>query len=706
MLEGAPLSSQPNPPPHPLDPLPEPTPINEITMPTTNPLLLQQPTIPFERIRPEHIAPAVDARLTAAQERVEAIINVTGPRTFENTMLAFDRINADLNRTWAVLSHIDSVLTEKEFQAAYSAQEGRVTAHYAGIWLSAELWQAVSSYAASDEARQLTGPRKRFLEKTVRDFKLAGAELEAPQRERLGQIEVELSTLGTKFQRNLTEATKAFELVVSDPARLQGMPDHVLSAARASAEKKGLAGWRFTLDAPSYLPFLTYCPDRELREQIFCAHAARSNGGEFDNLGIAAETIRLRREKTALLGFDTFADLVTVNRMAKGEAGVRAFLTDLESRLRPHAAKEHEALCAYRQRLEGAQSATIEPWDVEYYATKLQSEQLDFDPDSLRPYFPMETALQGAFEIAHRLYGVTVRPLDLPKWHESVSSYELLDQDGKRLGAFYIDFYARESKRGGAWMNELEIAVDGEPHQGLMCGNFTPPQGDRPAQLSHDEVITLLHEFGHLLNSFFWQGELRGLSAFYSPWDMIELPSQILENWAWERESLDLLARHVDDGSKVPEESFQKLLASQHFRSASFLMGLAALAWTDLEVHTSYDPATHGDISAFGQSVFKQHFAGVSRENRAVLSSFQHLFAGSAYAIGYYCYSFAAALDADGYTRFKQAGIFDRQVAAEFRRDVLAIGDSEDPPAAFRRFLGRESNLDALMARAGLSSTP
>ncbi len=522
----------------------------------SNPLINIQFQIPFDRIRAEHVQPAVKELLRDARQKLETLGSATGPGSFDDTMLAYEAITERLEYAMGVVRHLESVATYPELREAFNAVQAPVSEFQSSILLHEGLWKTLQRYAASDEAGGLTGTRRRFLGKTIDDFRRHGAELDPAGKKRLAEIDVELVTLTTRFGEHVLDATNAFELIVTDETKLSGLPESAVAAAKQSAEKKKVAGWRFTLQSPSYIALMTYIDDAGIRQQAFHANSVRATSGEFDNRAILGRILELRREKAQLLGFADFADLVIDDRMAHTGACAQEFLSGLRARTEAPFVVENQSLQDFRRALEGSEAPDIQPWDVSYYAEKQRAALYDFDDEALRPYFPLERVVEGMFTIFGRLFGIVVAPESgVPVWDPKVSYYTIRDEaDGTMLGAFYADFYPRENKRGGAWMDAFLTGLPGvKPHLGLICGNLTPPVADKPALLTHREVETIFHEFGHLLHHCLSRVEVRSLAGTNVPWDFVELPSQIMENWCWERESLDLFARHYQTGEAIPD---------------------------------------------------------------------------------------------------------------------------------------------------------
>jgi oligopeptidase A len=666
-----------------------------------NPLLLVKFQIPFDQIKAEHVETGIRELIAESQRNIDAIVQDQSSRCFDNTLLALESSSENLDHALAVVRHLESVATTPELRAAWNTVEPEASAFYSQIPLNDGLWKQLLSYSKTDEAAALEGTRKRFLTKTLDSFRRHGAELDPAGKKRLAEIDVELTKVTTKFSENVLDSTNSFELIVTKEEKLAGLPPSAIDAARQSAESKKTAGWRFTLQAPSYIAVLTYLDDRELREKMYRAFSARATEPGRDNRPLLQRILELRKEKASLLGFPDFADFVLHDRMAhKGERAMK-FLEELKAKTDPFFARENTVLEAFA-------GQKLEPWDVSYWAEKQRRALYDFDEEQLRPYFPAERVVEGMFNIVERLYGIRVKRVEgVPLWHQDVRYYEVHDRDGVMLGAFYADWFPRESKRDGAWMEGFitgsYIGGRYEPHLGCICGNLTPPIGDKPALLTHREVETIFHEFGHLLHHVLSRVEVRSLAGTAVAWDFVELPSQIMENWCWEREALDLFARHYVSGEAIPEDLFQKMVRARTYRGANMQMRQLGFGFVDLKLHREYDPARDGDVISYARGVIQAFAPAPLPENYAMIAGFTHLFSSPVgYGAGYYSYKWAEVLDADAFTRFRDEGIFSPEAGAAFREHILSKGDSEDPAELYRKFMGREPDPDALLLRSGL----
>ena len=669
----------------------------------TNPLTEVQFKVPFERIRAEDVEPAIDLLLSEARSSLDSLIASGAPPTYDNTLAALERLGERLDFAMGVVGHLESVATYPELRAAFNKVQPKVSAFFSSIPLNEGVWKRVREFSETQEAGELSPTRKRFLAKTVDDFRRSGAELGTSEKARLLEINVELAQLTTKFAENVLDATNAFDLTIEDERHLAGLPPTAIEAARESAQRKGVLGWRFTLQAPSFLAVMTYLDDAEVREKMYRELSRRAASGPFGNSESIVKILALRQEKARLLGFADFADLVLEDRMAKSGAKAREFVNDLRERTQAAFERENDELEAFA-------GTKVQPWDLAYQAEKLRKDRYDFDEEDLRPYFPYQGVLHGLFEVAHRLFGIRIKKRDdLPLWDDSVNTYAIEDEDGSHLGSYYADYFPRENKRDGAWMDSLitgEPTPDGfSPHLGLNCGNLTPPTGGKPALLTHREVETIFHEFGHLLHHLLSRVEVKSLAGTNVAWDWVELPSQIMENWCWEREALDLFARHYETGEPIPDELYEKMRRAKNFRSANGQMRQLGFGTLDLALHTEFTPERNGDAIAFARGVLQMHSPADLPADYSMVTAFTHLFASPVgYGAGYYSYKWSEMLDADAFTRFAKEGVFNAETGNSFRRNILEQGNSAEPDELFRSFMGRDPDPEALLRRLGLAA--
>jgi oligopeptidase A len=669
-----------------------------------NPLLDLGFELPFHAVRAEHAVPATDTLIAAASAAMDAVRANTSPPTYANTLSAMEAATAKLELASTVLEHLESVATTDALREAYNQTIPKTTAFWSALSMDHGLYERVKAFSLTAEAASLDPTRARFLKKTLESFKRNGAALEGDKKTRLEAIDTRLSEITTRFSQNVLDSTNAYELYIPTEEGLAGLPDSAKVAAREAAAAQGKDGWRFTLHAPSVIPLLTYLDDRVVREQVWRAYNTRATSGEHDNGPLLQEIVALRAEKATLLGYANFADLVLESRMAATGARAREFVDDLVTRTEAAFAHENEELLAFRRELEGPDAEALSPWDVGYYAEKLRRARFDFDEEELRPYFPVKGVLDGLFAIVQRLFDVRIEPTTLPTWDPEVTTYRIVDPDGAHVASFYADLYPRENKRGGAWMNPLISAVDGGPQLGLFCANNTKPTADKPALLTHREVETLFHEFGHLLHHSLSRVSVRSLAGTNVAWDFVELPSQIMENWCWEREALDLFARHYETNEPIPEALFQKMTSARTFRAGNAQMRQLGFSSVDLRLHTEYDPATDGTVLAYSRRLLTRFSACPYPDEYAMIAGFTHLFSSPVgYAAAYYSYKWAEVLDADAFSRFAAEGVTNPSVGRAFREAVLEMGDSRDPGELYRAFMGRDPDLTALLRRSGLA---
>ncbi|HEY1537637.1 MAG TPA: M3 family metallopeptidase [Polyangiaceae bacterium] len=670
-----------------------------------NPLL--QPTfpIPFDAIREQHMEPAVRALLAEANAAVDAVAASPGPYTYDSTLGALERASEKLELAMSLIEHLESVATTPALREAYNAVLPDVSALWSSIPLNPGLWRTLNEFSKTPEAAALEPTRRRFLDKSLADFRRSGAQLDQEKKERLKAIDRELSLITTRFSQNVLDSTNDFEILIEDEAALAGLPDSARAAARDSAQQKGKPGYRFSLQAPSLIAVITYAADAGLREKIWRAQNTRATEGEHDNRPIIAKILELRKEKANVLGFKDFADFQLDDRMAKKGADAQKFIDELRERTQAAFERENRELYAFRQELEGQAAPALEPWDVTYYAEKLRKARFALDEEELRAYFPAELAVRGAFTLAERLYGVRIEPvLGVPVWDPEVRAYRIIDEANIELGTFYVDLYPRENKRGGAWMHGLIATVPPQPNLAVFCLNASPPAGGKPSLLLHRDVETLFHEFGHLLHHCLSRVSVRSLAGTRVAQDFVELPSQIMENWCSEREALDLFARHYESNLPLPSVLLERMNAARTFRAANMQMRQLGFASVDLALHIDYTPERDGDVMQYAKAILAKHAVAPLPDDYAMLAGFSHLFGHPVgYAAGYYSYKWAEVLDADAFGRFKAEGVLSRKVGLEFRDRLLSKGDSQDPMDLFVAFRGRKPSVDALLERQGLS---
>ena len=679
-----------------------------------HPFLQNDFHIKWATLTPDHIETDIDKALNEARSAVDAVAAQQPPLTYANTIAALDQGLDTLNHAWGLVSHLDSVNNSPELRAAHNAMLPKVSEFFASIPLNEALWETLKAYGVESGTEDLSPTKHRYIKETLADFREAGADLPPQQKKRAGEIQSQLAELTQKYSENCLDGTNAWEKIVTDEKQLSGLPKSALDAARQSAEQKGTEGWRFTLQAPSYIPVMTYADSDALRKEVWSAYAAIGRSGEYDNRQLVRQIFDLRHEFAQLVGQENFANHVTERRMAASGQAALDFGDEIFQKVRGQFEKEAEELRRFKAAKEGLPSddpPLLEPWEVGYWAEKQRNANYAFDEEALRPYFPIDRVISGMYEIAQKIFGLRIEERDTSEvWHEEVKLYDLFDSEtDEQLGSFYADWHPRESKRGGAWMNYFitgnrdPSVGERSPHLGLICGNLTPAVGNQPALLTHREVETIFHEFGHLLHHLCGDVEVKSLNGVNVPWDFVELPSQIMENWCWERESLDRIARHHETNEAIPQELFDKLLAARNYMKASANVRQLAFGKMDLELHIHWPDSAEEDLDSFVENVLQDYSVKYKTQTKSNIFNFSHLFSSpTGYAAGYYSYKWAEVLDADAFTRFQKEGILNAETGREFRIKILAKGNSEDPAKLYKDFMHRDPDPDALLRRDGL----
>ncbi len=674
--------------------------------PNHNPLVDFSGLPRFAELKPEHVTPAVDQLLAEGRATIDRV--AAAPVSWESFVAPLEDANERIGRAWGQVAHLHAVLDSPELREVYNANLPKLTQYWTELGQNHALFEKYKALAASPEYPTLSTARRRIVDNALRDFRLGGAELPPDRKARFAQIQEELAGLGSRFSENLLDATKAFSIVV-DQSRIAGIPADVLAAAREAAEKDGKPGWKFTLHAPSYMPVMQYADDRSLRQTMYRESVTRASEfgrPDWDNTPLIARIVGLRRELAQLLGYRNYAEVSLVPKMAESPAQVLAFLEDLARRARPFAENDMAELREFARRELGLDP--LEAWDFAYASEKLRVSRYAFSEQQVKQYFPEDVAVQGLFRVAETLYGVRIYPAEAPKWHPDVRFYEIRDAAGQRVGQFYMDLYARDTKRGGAWMDDAitrrrKGATVQTPVAYLTC-NFSAPVGRRAATFTHDEVLTLFHEFGHGLHHLLTRVDDLGVAGINGvEWDAVELPSQFMENFCWEWDVLRHMTRHVETGEPLPRELFDKMLAAKNFQSGLAMLRQLEFAVFDMRLHSDFDPASGASALELLEEV---------RERIAVLrppaynrfpNSFSHIFAGG-YAAGYYSYKWAEVLSADAYSFFEENGVLNPLAGQRFRDEVLAVGGSRPAADSFRAFRGREPRVDALLRHNGMIS--
>jgi oligopeptidase A len=685
-----------------------------------NPFLSPEFEVRWSEHTVEQILPAIRYALVEAQAAIDAITQVAiRDVTYENTFTALERSSEKLNLAWGKVTHLQSVADAPDLREAHNAVLPEVSSFSARIPLNPELWVRLRAFAESESGKAMTGIHRRLIDETVAEFKEAGADLPEEKRTRLEAIQSELAQITQKYSEHVLDATNGWEVVVRDEARLAGIPQHARNSAKRNAESKGLSspenpGWRFTLHQPSQEPVMVYAEDEALRREMWDAATQIGSTEAHDNRPLVPRILALRQEESTLLGYRHFADKILKRRMAGSGKRALGFVNDLQTKANQAFVAECDELEQFKARKTGGDVGPLKAWEVSYWSEKLRLELYDFDEEILRPYFPMNRVISGLFDLAGRVFGLKITDHEVGTvevWHEEVKFYEVRDRRDRHVGSFYADWHPRESKQGGAWMGYLITGgpqPDGsrDPHLGYILGNMTPPADGKPALLTHREVETIFHEFGHLLHHLMGEVEIKSLNGVNVAWDFVELPSQIMENWCWERESLDLLARHHESGESIPEDIFTKMTAAKNFRSACATIRQIQFGKMDLLMHTRTDEflADGGaELESRVKAAVADTLIPTEPSARLMLYRFGHLFSDpTGYAAGYYSYKWAEVLDADAFGRFKEEGIFNAQTGADFVEHILSKGNSADPAELYRAFRGRDPELNALLTRAGL----
>ncbi|NNK63433.1 MAG: M3 family metallopeptidase [Gemmatimonadetes bacterium] len=661
--------------------------------------------MPFDRIRGEHVEPGVREILQTGRERLEALVADPAPPTFDNTVTRLDNLARWVSERTTPVSHLLAVAETPELRAAYNAVLPEISQFWTRLSLHEGLWARLRTLESSDAVADLDALSRRHLDKTLLEFRRAGADLPPPERGRLEEIQVTLSTLQQGFGENVLDATAAWELLIDDESRLEGIPDAARERYRAAAAASDREGWLLTLDYPSVEPVLKNARDRDLRRTVFEAYTTRCRGGEHDNRDRVVEILGLRREMASILGYESFPDYVLEDRMARSEQQARSFEDGLLDRARPYWERDAAQLREHAGRL-GLDR--LRPWDVGYVAEDLRRTEYELDDEALRPWFPLEQVEAGLFELVNRLFGLTISEAPIDEvWHADVRHFDIHAADGVHLGSFYTDWFPRKEKRQGAWMNDFRSGgprPDGgfDPHVGVICGNFTPPQAGRPALLTHREVETLFHEFGHLLHHVTSRVPIRARGGLNVAWDWVELPSQIMENWTWERGALDLFARHFESGEPLPDELFERMQRARRFMGGWHMMRQLSFGTVDLELHGPWArdqrDADGAELMDWVRRRFEDFAPDPEFAGYHILTSFTHLFSGG-YAAGYYSYLWSEVLEADAFSRFRAEGIFNADTGRDYLDSILSRGDSADPDQLFREFMGRDPDPQALLER-------
>ncbi len=660
---------------------------------------------PFDKIKNEHFLPAFEEAIKQGEAEVEAIKNNKAAPTFENTVVALDEMARLRGRTAGIFFNLMSSETNDELQKIAQEVSPMLTKFQNDISLDPVLFEKVKTVYAKKDQLNLTTEQNTLLEKTYVDFVREGANLSDADKEKFREISTELSKLSLTFGENVLKETNKYEMLITDKSKLAGLPEGAVEAAAGRAKAKDKEGWLFDISMPSYMPFLKYADNRELRKELYMAYGSKSfKGDDLDNQENVKRMVELRLEIAKLLGYKNYAEYVLERRMAMNPAGVYGLLDDLYAASYKVALEEKAEIQKYAEKL--GFEGEIMPWDWSYYSEKLKVEKFDLNDEMLKPYFELSNVIDGVFGLATDLFGVTFKEnKEIPLYNEEVTAYEVFDVDGKFLSVFYTDFHPRASKRGGAWMNPFkeqwkDNGVDSRPHITIVM-NFTRPTETKPALLTFNEVETFLHEFGHALHGMLANSNYSSLSGTNVYYDFVELPSQIMENWAVEKEFLDRFAKHYKTGETIPAELVEKIVASQNYLAGYLSIRQLSFGYMDMAWHTLEKPFA-GSVKDFEEQAWKKAKIFPVIDEVCMSTQFGHLFAGG-YAAGYYGYKWAEVLDADAFSVFKEKGLFNKDVAASFRENILEKGGTEHPMVLYKRFRGQEPTVDALLERSGLN---
>ncbi|SEQ22670.1 oligopeptidase A [Amphritea atlantica] len=676
----------------------------------SNPLLQDHLLPPFSEIKPEQVEPAIDQLLAECRAVVERVLNGNETPDWNNLVVPLEQSHDRLAKAWSPVSHMNSVVNSDEMRDAYNACLPKLSQFWTEMGQHQGLFEAYEKLASSEAYNDLDEAQRKVIDNTLRDFRLSGIALADADKKRYGELQQKLSELTTKFSENVMDATDGWSKLITDEAELAGLPQSALAAAKQLAQAKGEEGWLVTLDFPSYFAVITYADNRELRRELYEAFATRASdqgphAGQWDNSAIMTEILTLRAELAQLLGFENYAAYSLATKMAETPEQVVSFLNDLAGMSRPQAEKEYQELQDFA--LEEFSEPQLESWDIAYYSEKLKQARYAISQEELRPYFPMAKVLDGMFRITGKLFAIEIEEVtEFDRWHKDARLFNV-SRDGELIARFFLDPYARAKKRGGAWMDDCRVRrIDNGvlqlPVAYLVC-NFNPPVGDKPALLTHNEVTTLFHEFGHGLHHMLTRIEYADVSGINGvAWDAVELPSQFLENWCYEAEALALISGHYETGETLPLELLEKMQAAKNFQSGMMMVRQLELSLFDFQLHREYKPGvTH--VQAVLDRIRSEVAVITPPAFNRFQHSFSHIFAGG-YAAGYYSYKWAEVLSADAFSRFEEEGVFNTDTGRSFRENILEMGGSKEPMELFVAFRGREPSVEALLRHSGITA--
>jgi len=677
-----------------------------------NPLLTLSGLPPFRQILPEHVEPAIESILADNRLQLEKILASDEPFTWQNLLEPLEAMEDRLARAWSPVSHMNSVVNNDALRNAYNACLAKLSQYSTEMGQNQALFEAFSALAQGPDYAALDHAQKKVINDSLRDFSLSGIALSSDDKQRYKDIVQELSSLSSKFGENVLDATNAWKKHIIDVSLLQGVPESGMGMFKQNAQQAEKEGWLLTLDFPSYFPILSYADNRQLREEVYRAFVTRASdegpsAGEFDNTPVMARILELRHAKAQLLGFANYAEYSLATKMAASTDQVVTFLRDLGERSLGMAKQELEELREFSDSLGGP--TELEAWDTLYYAEKLRQHKYAISQEELKPYFPEDKVLTGMFSLVKRLYDITITERkDVDVWHNDVRFFEITEANGDVRGQFYLDLYARAHKRGGAWMDEcigrLRRSSDVQTPVAYLVCNFSPPVADAPAMFTHDEVLTMFHEFGHGLHHMMTQVDYAGVSGISGvPWDAVELPSQFMENWCWQREVVDMISGHFETGEVLPQVMFDKLIAAKNFHSGMQMVRQLEFSLFDFRMHLEYSPEKGAAIYELLEEVRQEVSVMKPPSFNRFPHSFSHIFAGG-YAAGYYSYKWAEVLSSDAFAHFEENGVFDKETGLRFLSTILEQGGSREPMELFIEFRGREPQIDALLRHSGIAA--
>lgn len=677
-----------------------------------NPLLADTVLPPFSTILPEHVEPALNTVLQQAKQTVADLLASMDTPSWQSLVIPMEEVDARINQVWSPVSHLNSVMNSDELRAAYNACLPKLSEFSTELGQNEALYQAYKSLADGEQYQSLDHAQKKVIDNAVRDFRLSGVELSQTDRDEFKAISQSLTELTAKFEENVLDATQAWQKLITDESLLSGLPESAKAMAAQMAERAEKTGWLFTLDFPSYLPIMTYADNRELREEVYTAFATRAsdqgpNADKWDNTQVIADILSLRHQLANLIGFDNHAERSLATKMAQSPQQVLDFLNDLAIKSKPIAVNEVAELRAFAKETAGMNA--LSAWDMSYFSEKLRQQRYAISQEEVKQYFPESKVVPGLFAVVNRLYGLIITERhDAEVWHSDVRFFDISDANGALRGQFYLDLYARNHKRGGAWMGEClvhrQTTVGLQTPVAYLTCNFSEPLGDKPALFSHDEVTTLFHEFGHGLHHMLTKIHYADVSGINGvPWDAVELPSQFMENWCWEREALDLISGHYETNEPLPNALFDKMIAARNFQSAMMMLRQLEFSLFDFRLHLEYDPTQTDQTNKVLEQVREQVAVIRPPAFNRFAQSFSHIFAGG-YAAGYYSYKWAEVLSADAFSKFEENGIFDRATGLAFLQAILEQGGSREPMDLFVEFRGRKPEIDALLRHSGIAA--